>query len=409
MTRVKSKVLVDLTPLQTPGGARGIGRYIRELAWGLAALPRGEFDDIELLALTSLNWSGRHTVTSDFAGFLESRGTDLLDPSDYYSWAYRQRLSLWLAAGRLGVQAVHITDPHGTPRFLGWAGAKRIVTCHDIVPTRFPEHYFGVRDGGATIGRYIERERYRTADLVLAVSDATRTDVCSLLGVPEKRVWRVYGGIHVESWAAEPRVDPGPVLVRYGLAERNYVLYVGGADWRKNIEGMLAAIARVNAMGLQLDLAWAGHLEGQKVEDVKSMVAEVGILGSFHYLGYVPDDELSILYRGAVAHLLVSRLEGFGLTVVEAMACGCPVVTTQAGSLAEVAGDAALSVDPEDPSAIAAALERLLREPGLRADLIARGRLRAPRFSRYELGRATAEAYRRFLLGDNRQRTSTQP
>ncbi len=397
MARAKRKVLVDLTPLQTPGGARGIGRYIRELAWGLAALPKNEFDDIELLALTSLNWFGDHTVTADFAGFLESHGTDLLQPSDYYSWAYRQRLSLWLAAARLGVSAVHITDPHGTPRFFGLSGAKRIVTCHDIVPTRFPEHYFGWRDGGAGVGRFIERQRYRTADLVLAVSDATRNDVCSLLGVPENRVWRVYGGIHVERWALGPRLEPQPVLAKFGLASRNYALYVGGADWRKNIEGMVASIARINAMGLQLDLVWAGHLETETVERIRALVAGAGLQNSFHYLGYVPDDELSILYRGAVAHLLVSRLEGFGLTVVEAMACGCPVVTTEAGSLAEVAGDAALTVDPEDPIAIAAALERLLREPGLRDDLIARGKARALLFSRNALGRATAEAYQRFL------------
>jgi alpha-1,3-rhamnosyl/mannosyltransferase len=115
------------------------------------------------------------------------------------------------------------------------------------------------------------------------------------------------------------------------------------------------------------------------------------------YLGHVADEELAVLYRAAVAHVIVSRLEGFGLTVVEAMASGCPIIATEAGSLAEVAGDAAITVDPEDASAIGAAIERLLQSNSLRAELIERGRARAPRFSRQAQAVATAEVYRRFF------------
>ena len=132
MPKPLPKILLDLTPLATPGGARGIGRFIRELARGLAELPREELEGIELIGLTSLSWSGAYTVTSDFASFLEASGTALLTAGDYYSWAYRQRFALWLAAARLHATAVHITDPHGTPRFLGIAGTKRIVTCYDL-------------------------------------------------------------------------------------------------------------------------------------------------------------------------------------------------------------------------------------------------------------------------------------
>ena len=398
MPQSRPKLLLDLTPLGTPGGARGIGRYIRELARGLGSLPPQELEDIEVFGLTSLSWNGDFTVTSDFTKFLDSSGTALLAARDYYGWAYRQRLALWLAAKRLGASAVHITDPHGTPRFLGISGTKRIVTCHDLVPTRFPDHYFGPRDGGATIGRHIERQRFRSADLVIAVSDATRNDVCSLLGVPEHRVVRVYAGVDVDRWAAEPEGNAEATLNRLGLLHRHFALYVGGSDWRKNVEGMMAAVARVNELGLELQLAWAGHLEPHHLARVQAAASDAGATESFKYLGYVSDDELSILYRAAVAHLLVSRLEGFGLTVVEAMASGCPVVTTQAGSLAEIAGDAALTVDPEDRFSIAAALERLMREPALRADLAARGRAKAPRFSRREQALATAQVYRKFLL-----------
>jgi glycosyltransferase involved in cell wall biosynthesis len=114
-------------------------------------------------------------------------------------------------------------------------------------------------------------------------------------------------------------------------------------------------------------------------------------------LGDGSDEELAVLYRAARAHVLVSWCEGFGLTVVEAMACGCPVLTTRGGSLAEVAGDAALTVDPADPAAIGPALGRLCSEADLRTVLAARGRQRAPQFSRGVQARAMAKAYRALL------------
>jgi glycosyltransferase involved in cell wall biosynthesis len=400
MPQVKRRLLLDLTPLGTPGGARGIGRYTRELARGLAELPPSELEGIELLALTSLGWAGEYSVVSDIAAFLEQSGTSLLETRDYYSWAYRQRVAMWRAAQRLRADAVHLCDPHATPLLLGLTGTKKIVTCHDIVPTRYPDHYFGWRDGGAAVGRYIEGRRYRSADLVIAVSDATKNDICSLLGVSEARVVRVYNGVNVERWSGAPKLAATPVLQNHGLFGRAFALYVGGSDWRKNIEGMMAAIARARQSGFDLSLAWAGHLDGAHRARMEGKAAEAGIADVVHFLGHVTDDELAILYRAAVAHLFVSRLEGFGLTVVEAMASGCPVITTHGGSLAEVAGDAALTVDPEDPAAIASALGRLMREPECRAHLIDLGRARAPRFSRRAQASATAEVYRRFLAAE---------
>jgi glycosyltransferase involved in cell wall biosynthesis len=114
-------------------------------------------------------------------------------------------------------------------------------------------------------------------------------------------------------------------------------------------------------------------------------------------LGFVSDEELAVLYRAARAHVLVSRCEGFGLTVVEAMAAGCPVLTTRGGSLDEVAGDAALTVDPDDHAGIGAALARLFSDEALRADLAGRGQKRAPQFSRAVQATAMARAYRRLL------------
>ena len=392
------RILFDLTPLDTPSGPRGIGRYIRELALGLSELPKSELPGIEIIGLTSLDWTGGYAVTSDIAGYRGGPRAAAPTEKDFYHWAYRQRLLLWRAAKAVGADAVHICDPHATPLFFGMVGCRKIVTCHDLVPTKFPDHYFGVRDGGAFVGKRIERRRYRSADLVVAISDATRDDVVGLLGVPPERVVRVYNGVDVAYWAAPPTADREATLDRFHLRDRDYVLYVGGSDWRKNTEGMMAALARARAAGIDLRWAWAGHLQGGHVAAVENEARRFGVLSAVERLGYVSDDELRVLYRASRAHLFVSRCEGFGLTVVEAMAAGCPVVTTNGGSLAEVAGDAALQVNPENAMAIGDALIRLCREPALAADLVRRGSERARLFSRAAQARAMAAVYRRFLV-----------
>ena len=391
------RILLDLTPLDTPSGPRGIGRYIRELALGLSELRPEELGGIEIIGLTSLGWTGDYETTRDIGSFRGGPRSAAPTERDFYLWAYRQRLALWRAAKRVGADAVHICDPHATPLFFGLTGCRKIVTCHDLVPTKFPEHYFGARDGGAFVGKRIERRRYRSADLVVAISDATRDDVVSLLGVSAERVVRVHNGVDVAWWSSPPGVPIETTLDRFALRNRDYVLYVGGSDWRKNTEGMMAALAHARAGGADLHLAWAGHLQAGHIEAVEGAARRFGVLESVNRLGYVSDDELRALYRAARAHLLISRCEGFGLTVVEAMAAGCPVVTTSGGSLGEVAGDAALRVDPENPAAIGDALLRLCREPDLSDDLQRRGRERAPVFSRAVQARAMAGVYRAFL------------
>jgi glycosyltransferase involved in cell wall biosynthesis len=390
------RILLDLTPLDTPSGPRGIGRYIRELALGLSELPREELEGLEIVGLTSFDWSGNGAITHDIGGYKGGPRSIAPTESDFYEWAYRQRLLLWRAARKFGAHAVHSCDPHATPLFLGAARCRRIVTCHDLVPTKFPHHYFGARDGGAFVGKRIERRRYRSADLVVAISDATRDDVLTLLGVPPERVVRVYNGVDVGWWSAPSKLDVGATLDRFGLRGRDYVLYVGGSDWRKNTTGMMAALAHARSAGQDLRLAWAGHLQAGHIEAVEGEARRFGVLSAVDRLGYVTDDELRVLYGASRGHLLVSRCEGFGLTVVEAMAAGCPVVTTDGGSLAEVAGDAALRVNPEDPGAIGDALVRLCRDPRMAAELVRRGRERAPVFSRAAQARAMARVYREF-------------
>ncbi len=390
-------VLLDLTSLDTPSRNRGHGRYVRELALGLAALPASETGALKFLALTQLDLAGRYRVTDDIAGFEGTPGRLSPGPKEHYHWAYARRFGLFRALRQVQAAAVHLPDPNATPLFMGLTQCRKIVTCHDVLPARYPSIYFGLRDGGPLVGLAIERRRYQSADLVIAISEATERDAQTMLGVRPERLVRVYNGVDVERWQQESPHSPADVLERHGLTNRPFALYVGGPDWHKNIEGMLAGVAAAKAQVPDVLLAWAGKLNPAQSEAIARLLQRYGIESAVKLLGFVSDEDLSLLYRQARAHVLVSWCEGFGLTVVEAMAAGCPVLTTSGGSLEEVAGDAALKVDPANHAEIGSALVRLFRDPVLRAQLRERGRLRAPSFARSVQARAMVRAYRELL------------
>jgi glycosyltransferase involved in cell wall biosynthesis len=162
---------------------------------------------------------------------------------------------------------------------------------------------------------------------------------------------------------------------------------------------MLAGLAgaRARAREENLCLVWAGLLRDDRRREVLECARTHGVEDALVLAGYVSDDELHALYRGALATLLVSHAEGFGYPVIEAMALGCPVITSNCSSLPEVAGDAALLVDPRDHGAIAAAIATLAQSPAERQRLIARGKVRATEFTVERQAERTLDVYRAVL------------
>ena len=228
----------------------------------------------------------------------------------------------------------------------------------------------------------------RGARLVLAPSESTRRDVVRLLRLPGERVRVVPYAPGPEFRPVPP--DPERLARAYGL-DSPYFLYVGTVEPRKNLARTLRAFATLADALPDHRFVLAGQL-GWKSEDVLREVQASA--GRVLQLGYVKEEDLPLMYAHATALVYPSLYEGFGLPVVEAMACGTPVVTSRGSSLEEIAGGAALLVDPLDERALAEAMRAVATDAALSAALRARGLLSAARYDWGRTARATAEAYR---------------
>lgn len=391
-------VVLDMTPLDTDSRVRGFGRYVLTLARGLAALPASERAGMRLLGLTHLGWDGSYKVTDRLDSWAGEADVKTDPVRQHFAWAYRRRVAISTALRRMGADLVHLATPDATPLGMWTTRCKKLVTCHDLIDLRWPDHYLPPKKGGKLFGPLILRRRYRSADHIVAISEESKKDLQRFLGVPPAKITRVYNAIDHAKWTPDDRGRDAAIVAAHGLVDRRYLVYVGDLDFRKNLEGMLFGLAHARRAGASdVSLAFCGQLSNDKRERVTRMAEEAGVADSIKLLGFVSDDDLAGLYRRSLGHLFVSRDEGFGLTVVEAMACGAPVITTNGGSLGEVAGDDALLCDPEDQPAIGRAIVALSQDDGLVARLRQAGVARAARFSVERHARETLAVYRRLV------------
>ena len=230
----------------------------------------------------------------------------------------------------------------------------------------------------------------RSATALITHTQIGKED-CMMMGADPARVFVVPHGVDRYLRPA-PEAAKMALQARLGLT-RPYILFLGGITPLKNIGNLLRAFALV-ASSHEVDLVLAGF-KRWSFERELAPIGELGLEERVRHVGYVADEDLAALYSGARCLALPSWYEGFGIPILEAMACGCPVVTSSGRHAApEVAGGAALLVDPADPGAIAAGLVRVLDDQALRAELIARGLVRGPQFDWENTGRLTAEVVR---------------
>jgi glycosyltransferase involved in cell wall biosynthesis len=351
------RIVFDVTALSHP--RTGVGNYVRGSLAGLVEAAAGEH---EIVAWAPTSARGAALVHEAIDGIPVERRVRTLP----FAHAWR---TVWSRLGRPAAErflgrfdVLHFGDWMYPPQ----RGGLRSTMVHDLVPLRFPEwvHPRTRRMHGA---KY--REAARTCDLVFTNSDYTAGEIVELLGIAAERVVVARPGVDEHFTPAGPRADLG----------RPYVFTVATLEPRKNLE-TLGAAHRLLGDDVALAVAGAAGWGPQPALDGAGVVR----------LGYVPSGELPRWYRGAEVSVYPSRFEGFGIPVVESMACGIPCVASSHPSLDEACGDAAVRVDPDDPEAIAAGIREALAR---REELAPRGLEHARAFTWKAVGETMLRAY----------------
>jgi len=360
----------------------GIGRYTRELVRALLVIDHSH--QYSIFAATGGLPDHRWAEAAERLRSVGDRQLEVHTVPITDDWLAR----LWHRV-RLPIPVELITGPLDvfySPDFTlppTMHSTHAVLTVHDLSFVHQPEAFV------PQLRRYLERAvpgSVHRADVVLADSAHTRADLIALFGIPQDKVEVITPGVDSRFCArSTPAVALGgnrprteTIGQRHGVGDSPYVLSVGTLQPRKNYLRLIQAFARMRqAKSSDVQLLIAGG-RGWLFEDV---IAEADKHDSVRLLGFVADEELPALYRDATLFAFPSLYEGFGLPVLEAMACGTPVVCSNRSSLPEVAGDAALLVDPEDVVELSAAMDRVLEDPELRATMIDRGLAQATRFT----------------------------
>ena len=367
-----NRIAVDATAV--PARLTGAGVYVARVLAELAAR-----DDLELEAFCAPGSAGALAAPG-----LRLRPVRLAGAGRPARIAWTQLLA-GRAARRAGAGLLHGVHYELPLR----SGLPQVVTVHDLTLLTHPGwheaskvRYFG----------WAMRRAVAAATRVLCVSATTAADLTERLGVPGDRVDVTPLGTDLRP-AADSQV--AELRRRLGL-DGPYLLGLGTVEPRKDLPTLVRAFAAL-AAELPHRLVLAG-LAGWGAGELEAAVAASGVADRILVTGFVADADKAALLTGADVFAYPSRYEGFGLPVLEAMACGTPVVTTTGGSLPEVAGDAATLIDPGDEDALAAAIAKLATDPAARQDAAARGLARAATFTWKRCAELTATAYARAIL-----------
>ena len=358
----------------------GIGRYTFELLKALASLPESP----EIVLLT--------TEREDLYGIWKQ--------FEHHPLPGCRLLPSLLTFGNMAVsiagKSYHldiIHDPTGTAPFLGpQLGTRRVVTIHDAFAYVHPETHNQLDNW-----RYHWMLPYaaRRADEILTISHCSRRDLTRYMDLPNERINVTYLGVDPRFRPDLPSDELENVLSRYRI-QQPFLLFVGGINARKNVSRILEAYVRVRERNPGISFVVIGKRQWQ-TSGIDETLKRLNLDSHVQFTGYVPDTDLPALYHTAEMFLFPSLYEGFGLPLLEAMACGTPVITSNISSLPEVAGNAALSVNPLDVNELTSAIELLLTDMALKDCLRQRGLEQARRFTWEKTAHETVAVYMKML------------
>ena len=266
-----------------------------------------------------------------------------------------------------------------------WSQCRSVVMVHDFIPLRFPKRFSPL----IPYHRYYVPQVLKQAKHIICNSQSTADDIIKFCEIPSSKISPILLGYDSQHFQASSELGQRS-------PNRPYFLYIGRHDPYKNISRVISAFAHLQPQD-EYQLWLSGPSDKRYTPALKKQVQELDIEDQVKFLDYVPYDDLPKIISGAIALVFPSLWEGFGLPVLEAMACGTPVITSNLSSLPEVAGDAAILIDPYRVEEITDAMQAIANDTGLRSHLSQLGLQRATQFSWQKTGQATAEVLKRFL------------
>jgi len=290
------------------------------------------------------------------------------------NYSVREQLSIPLVLARARVDLFHA--PHYVVSPL--TRVPFVVTIHDCIHLRFPQYL--PNRAAVRYARTMMASSARRSRRILTVSQASKQDIQNYLRVPADKVEVIYNALDERLATPPTEAEMTRVRQRYQL-DAPFILYTGNIKPHKNLDRLIEAYALMRRQGVvDAKLLLIGD-EVSKYPNLRRLVHRYQLHPHVRFFGFVSDEMLAILYRLATVFVFPSLYEGFGLPPLEAMAAGTPVITSNVSSLPEVVGDAAVLIDPHDAGALAHAMARVIGDPALRADLVARGHQRVQAFS----------------------------
>jgi len=351
------KIAIDISPLQTGHKVRGAGFYLENLKRALV----------------------KYYTQNEYKFF--TRGEKLPE----------------------NIDLVHF--PYFEPFFLALPIYKKyltVVTVHDLTPIVFKKHF--PRGLKGELKWQMQKYALKKANAIITDSNCSKKDIVKHVGVPAERVSVVYLAAGEEFAKLKTENLKLKIKEKYNLPEK-FVLYVGDVTWNKNLPRLVEAVKSINVPLVMVGKAlvsedfdknnpWNKDLA--KVQDLINNQESIN-KNQIIRLGFVPTEDLVAIYNLATVFVMPSLYEGFGLPILEAMSCGCPVITTKEGSLAEVAGDAAFYVDAYSKESIAKGIKEVFDNPILQKKLLLEGLKRVKEFSWKKTASDTLEVYEKVI------------
>ena len=391
------RIGIDIRPLQKASKHRGIGSYLRNLVEILLSIDHeNDYIFYSLQNGTSLNMRESYPHATKSKKWIEHTLYRPKRPERLH-WLW-DRLFLHKALNKDNINLFHANEITSWPSHFLAKRYKYVVTVHDMIPFIFWNSYKNTYSFDYRLALKQGLRLLKRADMIISPSEATKKDILRYVKLPPDRIKVIYEGVRNDLFPLNREEARKTIEKEFGI-KSDYILYIGGADFRKNIHNLLVGFGRfLERHHTMHSLVLAGEVfERTYLSEVKAVfesIEKLRLEKHIKVLGFISDQYINYLYSGADLFVFPSLYEGFGLPVLEAMACGTPVVTSHVSSLPEIAGNAALLIDPHDVDNTANAIYNVLTDNGLRKDLIHKGLERAKQFTWEKTARETLAVYK---------------